>query len=113
MTVNATVLINPTTLTTSSTLQYSSTNVTTIIDKFTAVNYGAAAAYFTIYLSTATVVGSLTNSELIIVEKYLQPNETYTCPEIVGHAMRNGMSVWAKAGTATSITIRASGRVIT
>lgn len=113
MTVNATVLINPTTLTTSSTLQYSSTNVTTIVDKFTAVNYSAASAYFTVYLSTATVVGSLTDSELIIKEKYLQPGETYTCPEIVGHSLKNGMSIWAKAGTGTAVTIRASGRVVT
>jgi hypothetical protein len=93
------------------TTQYTATNVTTIIDKFTATNYSATAA--TISVNLVTVSGSAGNDNLIVKSKTLQPSETYTFPELVGQVVASGGFISTIAGTATAINIRASGREIT
>lgn len=93
------------------TTQYTATNVTTIIDKFTATNYSAAAASISVNLVTKLDISG--NQNLIVKQKTLQPSETYTFPEIVGAAMEPGGFISTIAGAATSINIRASGREIT
>ena len=92
------------------TTQYTSTGVQTIIDKFTATNYSAAAATNSVNLVTAA--GSAGNDNLIVKTKTLQPSETYTFPELVGHVLGVGGFISTIAGTATSINIRASGRLV-
>lgn len=91
--------------------QYTATGVTTIIDKFTATNYGAAAATLSVNLVTAADTAG--NQNLIVKTKTLQPTETYTFPEIVGQVLSTGAFISTIAGTATSINIRASGREVT
>ena len=93
------------------TTQYTATNVTAIIDKFTATNYSATAA--TISVNLVTVSGSAGNDNLIVKSKTLQPSETYTFPELVGQVLASGGFISTIAGTATAINIRASGREIT
>jgi hypothetical protein len=94
----------------SQTTQYTSNGVQTIIDKFTATNYSAVAA--TISVNLITAAGSATDSNLIVKAKTLQPSETYTFPELVGHVLPNNGFISTIAGTATSINIRASGRLV-
>lgn len=111
MTVTVTVLIPAKIAENSQTTQYTSTGVTTLIDKFTATNYSAVAA--TISVNLVTTAGSAGNLNLITKTKTLQPAEVYTFPEIVGQALAPGDFISTIAGTATSINIRASGRQVT
>lgn len=92
------------------TTQYTSNGVQTIIDKFTATNYSGAAA--TISVNLVTAAGSAGNDNLIVKTKTLQPTETYTFPELVGHVLPVGGFISTIAGTASAINIRASGRLV-
>ena len=111
MTVTAKVLIPAKIAEASQTTQYTATNVTTIIDKFTATNYSAGAV--TISVNLVTSGGSAGNDNLITKTKSLQPSEVYTFPEIVGQILAPGGFISTIAGTATAINIRASGREVT
>ena len=93
------------------TTQYTSTNVTTIIDKFTATNYSATAA--TISVNLVTTAGSAGNQNLITKTKTLQPSEVYTFPELVGQVLNPGDFISTLAGTASAINMRVSGREVT
>ena len=110
MAVSTKVLIPAKTAENVQTTQYVATNVTTIIDKFTATNYNTAAA--TISVNLVTVLGSAGNDNLIVKTKTLQPAETYTFPELVGQVLASGGFISTIAGTASAINIRASGREI-
>ena len=111
MAVTVTVLIPAKTAEATQTTQYTSTGVTTIIDKFTATNYSAAAA--TISVNLVTAAGSAGNDNLIVKTKTLQAGETYTFPEIVGQILAPSGFISTIAGTAAAINIRASGRQVT
>ena len=92
------------------TTQYTATNVTTIIDKFTATNYSASAATLSVNLVTGGDTSG--NQNLITKTKTLQAAEVYTFPEIVGQVLMASGFISTIAGTATSINIRASGREV-
>lgn len=92
------------------TTQYTASNVTTIIDKFTATNYNSTAATLSVNLVTSADTAG--NQNLINKNKTLQPSETYTFPELVGQVLSPGAFISTLAGTAASINIRASGREI-
>ena len=94
----------------SQTTQYTSTGVQTIIDKFTATNYSASAATISVNLVTPT--DTTGNQNLIVKTKTLQPAETYTFPELVGHILPVSGFISTIAGTASAINIRASGRLV-
>jgi hypothetical protein len=111
MTVTVTVLIPAKTAEAAQTTQYTSTGVTTIIDKFTATNYSASAA--TISVNLVTAAGAAGNDNLIVKTKTLQAGETYTFPEIVGQVLAPSGFISTIAGTASAINIRASGRQVT
>jgi hypothetical protein len=110
MAVLTKVLIPAKTAEGTQTVQYTATNVTTIIDKFTATNYDTAARTISVNLVAAS--GSAGNDNLIVKTKTLQPSETYTFPELVGQVLSNGNFISTIASTGTSINIRASGREI-
>ena len=110
MTVTVKVLIPAKTAENSQTTQYVASNVTTIIDKFTATNYSATAATLSINLVTAADTAG--NSNLITKTKTLQPAEVYTFPEIVGQVLSPSAFISTIAGTASAINIRASGREV-
>jgi hypothetical protein len=93
------------------TTQYTATNVTTIIDKFTATNYSASAA--TISVNLVTVAGSAGNINLITKTKTIQPSEVYTFPELVGQVLNRGDFISTIAGTTSAINMRVSGREVT
>lgn len=110
MAVSTRVLIPAKTAENAQTTQYTATNVTAIIDKFTATNYTATAA--TISVNLVAVSGSAGNDNLIVKTKTIQPSETYTFPELVGQVIAAGGFISTIAGTASAINIRASGREI-
>lgn len=110
MTVQVTVLIPAKIAENAQTTQYTSTNVLTIIDKFTATNYSAVAA--TISVNLVTNGDTPGDRNLIVKTKTLQPAETYTFPEIVGAVLAVGGYISTIASAAASINIRASGRQV-
>ena len=111
MTVTTKVLIPAKIAEATQTTQYTATGVTTIIDKFTATNYSAAAAAISVNLVTAADTAG--NQNLIVKTKTLQASETYTFPELVGQVLSPGAFISTIAGTASAINIRASGREVT
>lgn len=110
MAVNVKVLIPAKIAENTQVTQYTATNVSTIIDKFTATNYSASAA--TISVNLVTQFDSAGNQNLIIKAKTLLPSETYTFPELVGHVLQPGGFISTIAGTASAINIRSSGREV-
>lgn len=95
----------------SQTTQYTASGVTAIIDKFTATNYSANAAVISVNLVTSADLTS--NANLIVKTKTLQPAETYTFPELAGHALAPGGYISTLAGASAAINIRVSGREVT
>jgi len=111
MTVTVAVLVPAKTAENVQTTQYTSSNVTTIIDKFTATNYSGTAA--TISVNLVTSGDTAGNSNLITKTKSLAPSEVYTFPELVGQVLSSGGFISTLAGTSAAINIRVSGRQIT
>lgn len=93
------------------TTQYTATNCKTIIDKFTVTNTSAANVNFSVNL--VAELGVTGNDNLVMKTRAIAPNETYTCPELVGQVLEDGGFISTLAGTATALTISASGREIT
>jgi hypothetical protein len=111
MTVTVKVLVPAKTAENIQTTQYTASGVTALIDKFTATNYSGSTAVISVNLvTTADTAG---NGNLIVKTKALQPAETYTFPELVGHALMPGGFISTLAGTASAVNIRVSGREIT
>lgn len=92
------------------TTQYTATNVSAIIDKFTATNYSASAA--TLSVNLVRQFDTPGNQNLIIKAKTLLPSETYTFPELVGHVLQAGGYISTLASASSSINIRCSGREV-
>lgn len=111
MTVTVKLLVPAKTAENTQTTQYTAAGVTAIIDKFTATNYSASAA--TISVNLVNPSGSAGNDNLIVKTKTLQPSETYTFPELVGHVLPPSGFISTIAGSATAINIRVSGREVT
>lgn len=93
------------------TTNYTSTGVKTIIDKFTLTNVFTGVYTVSVNLVPSGVAVSAAN--LILDTKTLQPNETYTCPELVGHVLEAGDFISLVASVNNVVTVRASGRVVT
>ena len=111
MTVSIKVLIPAKQAENAQTTQYTAVNCKTIIDKFTATN--TTAGNVTINVNLVTSGGSAGVSNLIVDNRSLSPDETYTFPELVGQALEAGGFIPTIASAATSLTIRASGRELT
>ena len=111
MTVTVKNIVPAKTVENTQTTQYTAVGVTTILDKFTATNYSAAAA--TISVNLVTVTGSAGNNNLITKTKAPQPSEVYTFPELVGQVLNPGDFISTIAGTASAINMRVSGREVT
>ncbi len=110
MAVTVAVLIPAKIAENAQTTQYTSTGVTTIIDKFVARNYSGGAVTLAVNLITSA---DTAGSQNLVVSKSLAAGETYTFPEIVGAALAASGFISTLAGAATSVMIRANGRQIT
>ena len=91
--------------------QYTSENAKTIIDKFTVTNTSASNVDFSVNLVANGDTAS--DANLVLDARTLAAGETYTCPELVGQSLEAGGFISTLAGAATSLTISATGRVIT
>ena len=93
------------------TTQYTSTApLTSVIDSFTATNESTSSA--TISLHIVPSGGSAAGSNKVVDERTIAAGETYTMPEVLGHVLKSGDYISTIASAASSIVIRASGRVI-
>jgi hypothetical protein len=90
------------------TTQYTSTLVTTSIDKFTATNVTGGAQ--TISVNLVPSGGAAGTSNTITFTKTIPAGKSYTFPEIVGHILAAGGFISTLASAVSSIVIRASGR---
>lgn len=95
----------------SQTIQYTAVNCKTVIDKFTATNTTASNATLSVNLVPLSGVASTAN--LVIQARAIAPGETYTFPGLVGQTLEPGGFISTLAGTASALTISASGREIT
>lgn len=95
----------------SQTTQYTATNAKTLIDKFTVLNTSTSPVTFN--LNIVPVAGSASSTNLFIKNKAIAANETYSCPEIIGHVLEVGSFISTIAGTASVLSICATGREIT
>jgi predicted phage tail protein len=111
MTVSIKVLIPAKQAENAQTTQYTATNCKALIDKFTVTN--TSAGNVTISVNLVTGGGSAGAANLIMDTRSIAPDETYTCPELVGQALESGGFISTIASAGTSLTIRASGREIT
>ena len=91
--------------------QYTATNCKCIIDKFTVTNTSAANVTFSVNLVASG--GTAGDANLVLKAKTVVPNETYTCPELVGQVLEAGGIISTIAGVSASLTISASGREVT
>lgn len=111
MTVTAKALFEASQAPNVETTQYTAPAGTrTIIDKLTGTNTTAAVANITVKLIASGGAAAAANT--IVSAKTIQPGETYTFPEIVGHVLNPGDFLSTLAGTAAAITVRSSGREV-
>jgi hypothetical protein len=111
MAVQVRVLIPSKEAEASQTTQYTVVNAKAIIDKFTVTN--TTANNETISVNLVSVGGTPGASNLIVDARSIAPDETYTCPELVGQVLEPGGFISTIASTGSALTIRASGREIT
>ena len=110
MAVTLKVLVPPKQLENTQTSQYTATNVRAVIDKATITN--TSANNVTVSVNLVTVSGSAGASNLIIDTRTIVPDETYLCPELVGQVLEAGGFISTIAGTASTLTMRVSGREV-
>jgi P pilus assembly chaperone PapD len=111
MAVQVRVLIPPKQAENVQTTQYTAVNAKAIIDKFTVTN--TTTNNVTISVNLVNSGGSASASNLVIDARAVAPDETYTCPELVGQVLEPGSFISTIASTGSALTIRASGREIT
>lgn len=82
-----------------------------LIDKFTGTNTTGSSATLTVKIVPSG--GSAGANNTIVSAKALAAGETYGFPELIGQTLNAGDFLSVLAGTASAITIRASGREVT
>lgn len=111
MTVVAKCLVEGTQIPAANTNLYTApANTRTIVDKATATNTTAGAVTITFNLVASGGSASATNT--VISAQSVAAGATYLCPEVAGHVLNPGDFISAIAGTATSISVRVSGREV-
>jgi hypothetical protein len=110
MTVTVKTLVAPVQMAATQTTQYTAASVRAVIDKATVTNTDTVSRTFSVNLVQSG--GSASNSNLIVDTRTVQPDETYTCPELVGQVLDPGAFMSTIASAATALTLRVSGREI-
>jgi hypothetical protein len=111
MTITVKVLVPPKQLEATQTTQYTATNCRAIIDKCTVTNTNTS--NITVSVNLVTSGGTAGVSNLIVDSRSIVPDETYTFPELVGQVLEASSFISTIASSATSLTMRVSGREIT
>ena len=89
---------------------YTANAVKGIIDKCTVTNTSSVNVSFSLNLVPSS--GTAASDNLIIDSVTIEPDETYMCPESIGHVIEAGGFISVKASIASSLTLRISGREI-
>jgi hypothetical protein len=111
MAVTPKVFIQPKQAEAVQTAQYTAVNAKAIIDKFTVTNTSATNETISINL---VAEGDAAGAENLVIDaRAIAPDETYTCPELVGHVLDAGDFISTLASAGTALTIRCSGREVT
>lgn len=111
MAVTPKVLVPSKTMEATQQTQYTADNIMAIIDKFTVTNVSATNVSFSAHVVASGV--SVGASNQIIKDRTLAPNESYSCPSLVGHSLEKGGFISTIASATNSLTMRVSGREIT
>lgn len=82
----------------------------TVIDKFTATNTNPSTAV-TLSVHIVPSGGSANSQNRLIQEVSIEPGKAYLCGELPGHILEVGDFISTIASVASSIVIRASGRI--
>ncbi len=90
------------------TVQYTSENCKTSIDKFTAVNTGATNATLSVHLVPSGGTAGTANA----LSKTIPPGGSWPFPDLVGHVLESGDTI-STIASAAGVSIRASGRQFT
>lgn len=93
------------------TTQYTAVNCRTIIDKFTVSNTTGTTATFAANLVASGGSASGLNNTLPTIS--IAAYDVYECPELVGQILESAGFISTIAGTASALSISASGREIT
>ena len=86
------------------------TSTKVIIDKMTATNTAAVAA--TVSLNLVNSGGGADAANLITAGKVIPPGDVYQFSEVAGHILQAGQFI-SILSSATTVTLRASGRIVT
>lgn len=92
------------------TTQYTSTGVTTVISKFSAINVGSDPATLTVNLVPNGVTVGSSNVQSVVT---LLTGESVSLSDVIGHVLSPGDFISTVCSLANSIVIRASGSVQT
>ena len=91
------------------TSQYTANGVKTIIDKFTITNIGTSD--ITISVNLVPNGGSASNSNLVVKNRVIAPNQTYDFPQLISQVLEVGGFI-STLSDSTNGVLSASGREI-
>jgi hypothetical protein len=101
-------LVPPVQVAATQSAQYTASAVKAVIDKCTVVNTSSVNVSFSLNIVSSGNTAGVDN--LVIDAVTIEPNETYMCPETIGHILEAGSFISTLASVATSLTLRISGR---
>ena len=93
------------------TAQYTSANAKTVIDKCVITNVSSSNVKLNVNIVNSG--SSVADSNIIISDRIVEPNETYNCPEIVGLILESGDFISTLSSVASALVINLNGRTIT
>ena len=93
------------------TTQYTATDCTAIIDKFTATNTSGTSVTMTVNLPPGGGAASAAN--IIAKTVTIPAGNAYTFPELVGHTLLPTEFISTLASVTSAVVLRVSGREIT
>lgn len=91
--------------------QYTASSKKCVIDKFTITNTDVVVHVISVFLVASGDIPGVDNC--LLLDKGIAPNETYTCPELVGQVLENNGYISTNADAGSVLTLSASGREIT
>lgn len=109
MTVTVKALVPSKYIEDAQTTQYTATNVTALLDSISVFNDTGGAITLDVHIVNSGGSASAAN---IFISRSIASGEYYNCPELTGQVLRSGDLVSMIAGTASSLTLRISGREI-
>lgn len=89
------------------TRQYSPTGAKALIYKFTALNNTANSAEIKVYITKS---GDLPSADTLVSSRLMYSGHMYNFPEVAGHILESGDSIYTECSEPDAIVIRMSGK---